>query len=244
MDMRSQPSRTTAWHKWPHAMLASALFLSASLAGCGGTIDDGENVNLGIPYREQEEFNYCIPASIQMWRLHDDLPFVSQDAIFNWLGGPPCTAEDVPAGVNHFTNTNDAYLDVSFNPTATDRDEMIARQVTSYDNARPAITVVYPTRDHVGVINRGKYDDEGAYWTWEWLRFHNPDPAYGGNYYYGAQDWIDEFCAPGFSHCAQIVSSSATAGWNPNQSTYQPYLAINGGGGPVICNYKPWICDP
>lgn len=235
MEDRSAHSRRQTRHSWLRTYLGCALLGSTLLAGCGGTIPEDENVNLGIPYREQDQFNYCVPAAIQMWRLYDDLPNVSQATIFNWLGGAPCEPDEVPDGVDHFTNTNDAYLDLQ-NATVTQRKQMIARQVTSYNNSRPVIAVVYPSRDHVGVINKGKYVDEGDYWTWDWIRLHNPDPFYGANQYHGAQTWIETFCDIGFAYCAQIASSSATAGWSSNQSTYEPYLAIYGGGGPPICD--------
>lgn len=82
-----------------------------------------------MPHRQQIQFNYCVPASILMWRLWDGLPEISQDTIWTWLGGPPCTPEEVPPGVNHFTNTYDAVLDEVYGPSTTEWEELFARQI-------------------------------------------------------------------------------------------------------------------
>lgn len=53
-----------------------AIFL---LSGC---LPEGPNT-LSIPYRSQEQYNYCASASILMWRLYHGLTPVSQASIHN-----------------------------------------------------------------------------------------------------------------------------------------------------------------
>lgn len=97
----------------------------------GCTIPNNQEFKLGVPHVQQEEFNYCVPASILMWRLYDGLPAVSQEEIFDFIGGPPCTPDAVPAGVNHYTNVFDARLDLEDSTFLIDNiRDIVARQIT------------------------------------------------------------------------------------------------------------------
>jgi hypothetical protein len=110
---------------------------STLLAGC--RLGSYEDYQLGVPYRQQEQYNYCVPASVLMWRLYDGLPAVSQTTIYNWLGGQACNPTGVPSALSHFTNTFDTYLDVVFSPSQLDREELVARQITAEDGRTPVI---------------------------------------------------------------------------------------------------------
>lgn len=205
-----------------------ALVGALSLVSCG--IPVGSSFKLGVPFRQQEEFNYCVPASILMWRLYDGLPEITQSEIWNWLGGPPCTPDEVPAGVAHFTRAYDAYLDLEYIPTELERNYLIARQIMSVGESRvPVIAVVGVLQNHVGVIDGGKYHQSGSVNVWDFVYFHDPEYFFGDDYY-SASEWIDFFCSDFSSYCAQILSSSASAGWFSNYATYGDSVEPYGGG--------------
>jgi len=96
------------------------------------------------------------------------------------------------------------------------------------------------SQTHVGIINGGQYEDHGTYLEWEFLYFHDPDPAYGEDYYYSGGAWLEEFCSPFASYCGQIISSSATLGWSSNLETYGDSVSVYGGGGGCL----PSQCGP
>ena len=214
------------------------IMLSLALSGCNLSLY--ERYELGVPFEWQEQSDYCVPASVLMWRLFDGLPRVSQSSIYNWLGGRPCNALDVPSAVNHFTNTFDAYLDIEFSPSSDERDQLVARQIVAEDRGTPVIAIVGPARNHVGVIDGGKYKkQQGSYYVWEFLFFH--DPARGEGLYYTSSDWMEEFCGGGFSHCGQILSNNAITGWTNYYATYRNSIFLYGGdGNPCIGSCGPY----
>ena len=213
------------------------LLASTLLAGCN--IGASENYQLGVPYRQQERDDYCVPASVLMWRLYDGLPAVSQTTIYTWLGGHACNPTDVPPAVNHFTDTFDAYLDLVFSPSQLDREELVARQIRSEDQLSPVIAIVGSARNHVGVINGGRYTRSGSYYEWDFLYFHDPKP-FGENAYYSARQWMDVFCSSGYPYCGQILSSNATSGWQNYYATYGNSILLYGGGESCL----PKDCGP
>ncbi len=220
----------------PILALLGLAILNLALSGCGLSLY--ERYELGVPYVSQGPDDYCVPASVLMWRLYDGLSPVSQTTIYNWLGGHACLATDVPPAVNHFTNTFDSYLDIVFNPSDLDKDELIARQIVAEDQATPVIALVGPQRNHVGVINGGKYKKQGSYYVWEFLFFHDPGEGEGLNY--SSSSWLQFFCDAGYSHCAQILSANATSGWQNYYATYKNSLWLYGGGEPCT----PSVCGP
>ncbi len=164
-----------------------------------------------------------------MWRLYDGLPEISQATIYTWLGGRACQPDDVPPAISHFTNTFDSYLDLVYNPTQAQIDQMVARQITSIDRRTPVIPIVYPARNHVGVVNGGKYTNQGGgYYRWEYLYFHNPDPAVGANDYYTASRWLREFCDFSYPYCGQVISARAIVNWQSNYVSYGGKVTIYG----------------
>ena len=205
--------------------------LGVMLIFTGCNIGLYENYELGVPYRQQERSDYCVPASILMWRLYDGLSPVTQTTIYNYLGGHACSPHDVPDGVNHFTNAFDAYLDLTHAPNPTQMEELVARQITSEDRLTPVIAIVGNQRNHVGVINGGKYKKyaSGAYYQWEFLYFHDPRP-FGESSYYSSSSWLDFFCPPGAAYCGQIVSANAVSGWQTYYADYRSKISPYGGG--------------
>jgi len=210
--------------KWS-AVLTIPLFASL-LTGCNLPKDKANKI--GVPYRSQENFNYCAAASVQMWRAFDGLTAVSQQAIFNWMSNyyPACGSNQlgVEAAVRNFTSSgHDAFWD---HGPDTDYEAMISRQITSMDSRVPVITVV--NYDHTGVLNGGKWHQEGNFNVWDFVYFH--DPALYSNVQYSATDWMREFC-PGFwGSCDQILSYNASRAWQYNLQTYGSAVEPAGGG--------------
>jgi len=172
-----------------------------------------------VPYEQQAQSDYCVPASVLMWREYDDLGKIPQADIYYWVGGHACNPTDVPGAVNHFTNTFDAYLDLVFSPSEAMRRDLMARQITSEDNLTPVIAIVGSARNHVGVVNGGKYSKQGSLYQWEFLYFHDPSPG-GRDVYYSADNWMHTFCGTGYGYCGQILSANATTGWQNYFATY------------------------
>ena len=172
---------------------------------------------LNIPYRSQEQYNYCTGAAILMWRLYDGLPAVSQTSIINWMGGPGCTNQiNVANAVNHFTNTRDAYWD--HGPSTAYKD-LAARQITAFDRRTPSIVVI--NYDHVVVLNGGTWHTSGSTRVWDEVFVHDPDPFWGANRYFSAGSWIYAFCSPGLAFCDQIISQGATYDWQLNLNQFR-----------------------
>ena len=174
-----------------------------------------------MPYIEQEQANYCVPASIAMWRGYDGLAPVTQTEIWNAIGGAPCDGLDAAYGVRLFTASGyDAYLDFV---GPSQRDAFLARQLTSIDRRVPVIVIVNPWRDHVGVINGGSYQYTASTdrYTWNTVLFHDPGYLYGGpDQDWDSGDWANYTCGNSFSHCGQIVSGSASFNWSSHLQGY------------------------
>lgn len=210
------------------------------LMGCGGILEQTPDYTMGVPYRAQEQYNYCVPASILMWRLYDGLPEVSQTTIFNAIGGAPCDGLDAADGVALYTTSgSDVYYDLLYTPTEHERDQLIARQITSIDRAVPVIAVA-PRKNHVGVINGGKYIDMGTHVQWEFLYFHDPDSRIGADRKYSGGDWLSAFCEVFDSRCAQVISGYASSGWQAHFDEFSDSVSVYGGGGGCL----PSECGP
>ena len=103
----------------------------------------------------------------------------------------------------------------------------------------PVIAIVGSARNHVGVINGGRYAKQGTYYEWEFLYFHDPAPG-GQNTYYTARTWMDTFCSSGAGYCGQILSANATTGWQNYYASYGESILLYGGG--ESC--RPSECGP
>src|SRR6185295_220648 len=96
--------------------------------------------------------------------------------IFSWMGGAGCATQPVVASaVNHFTLTSDAYWDHGGGANAN---ELAARQIASMSHGLPVIAVV--DYNHAGVLNGGKWHADDVVNVWDFVYFHDPDPAFGG----------------------------------------------------------------
>lgn len=206
--------------------LLSIPLLASILTGCNLPKDQG--IKIGVPYRSQENYNYCGAASVQMWRAKDGLTSVSQATIFNWMSNyyPACGSNQlgIEAAVRNFTvSGRDAYWDYAAD---TEFQDMISRQISSMDSRVPVIAVV--DYDHTGVLNGGKWHQEGNYNVWDFVYFH--DPALYSNVQYSATDWMHNFCPGYWGSCDQILSSSASAAWYYNLQNYGDDVEPGGGG--------------
>lgn len=206
---------------------AGLVLLPLCLAACDGLFQESWAPSLGVPYVPQQNFNYCVPASISMWRAYDGLATVSQDHIWNTLGGAPCDGLDAALGVRLFTSSGfDAYLDLE-DPFR--RDDFMARQVTSIDSRVPVMVIVNPFRNHVGIVNGGSYQytaSTGEY-TWNTVLFH--DPAIGPDEQFTSNDWIEWTCHSSFSYCGQIISNAASFNWASNVQAFGPSVDLYDG---------------
>ena len=205
-------------------LLVSALAL-VLMGGC--SLTPGSEVKLGVPHRAQEQFNYCVPACVLMWRLYDGLGPVSQTTIFNWMGGAGCTTTDRAAdAVSHFTNTFDAQGDGDY---ASNYKQMISRQVTSIDQRTPVIAVI--NDDHTVVLQGGKWHQEGPNYMWDSVLINDPDPVWGGpEQRLAASTWLQEFCPPNAAGyvCLQVISASAASTWQSNYNMYKDNVVLYG----------------
>jgi hypothetical protein len=104
---------------------------------------------------------------------------------------------------------------------------MAARQITSFSRGRPVIVVV--RFNHTGVLNGGKYHQEGSYNVWDFVYFHDPDPAYGANFRWAPSEWLDQFCSSAQAYCDQILSARAASDWQANYTTYGNSVRVYGG---------------
>ena len=135
-------------------LLLCLVILGFCLAGCGLSLY--ERYELRVPFRYQERNDYCAPASVLMWRLYDGLSPVSQTTIYNWVGRRACLATEVPSAVNHFTNTSDAYLDIVFNPSDRNVEDLIARQITAEE--QPVYDALKENRLRVQIVRVENWD--------------------------------------------------------------------------------------
>lgn len=78
------------------------------------------------------------------------------------------------------------------------------------------------------MVNGGQYHAEGFYNVWDFVYFHDPDPAVGANTVFAASQWLDIFCSEILSHCSQIVSASAILGWSENLSSGGSSVRVSG----------------
>ncbi len=205
-----------------------ALVVITLLATACGEVGSDPDVKLGVPYRAQDPSSFdCGPASILMWRLYDGLSEISQSTIASYLGGTSCgvTPNAIADGVNHFTATYDAFVDLAGD---VEYEQFFSRQITSIDSGVPVIAIINGGL-HAGVVNGGLWhENANNEYQWDYVYFH--DPLTVANDYYTGDFWKDSNCPTG-SACEQVASSSAVGAWSYNYSTYGGDVVLGGGGG-------------
>ena len=215
---------------WKMTQVVAICGAVAVIAACGSTSTD--EVDLDVPYVEQDGNFYCGPASVLMWRLYDGLAPVSQTEIAQTMGTDDACgtfAYRIDDGVRAYTNSG---YDAIWDPDDySNRDYFVARQITSVDSWVPVIAI--PGSFHAGVVNGGHHHeipDSGGMRQWDYVYFH--DPQIGPDRYYDGDLWLDELCSYSGDACEQIISDSATGGWYNNYSNYHEDVVVGGGGGP------------
>lgn len=208
-------------------LAACPLLLLVLLEAC--SLPANSEIKLGVPYRAQEQYNYCAAACVQMWRLYDGLPDdTTQQAIFNYMFNTYCASHQlaVADAVRYFTYTHDAgWISRSSQDSYP---EMAARQISSIDAGVPVIVVF--NFDHAVVLQGGKWHPENGRNIWDYVFMHDPDPSLGGpNVRLSALDWEFETCHPTFgASCDQIESVGATSSWNSNLANHGSSVHVVG----------------
>jgi hypothetical protein len=191
-------------------MLLAALLSLASTCTIGFGSPDPTPVGIQIPWIQQEQFYYCVPASIQMWALFDNPQFrVSQSTIASYVGttspnGTP--AANVAPGVNFYTATKDASLRDAF---LTSQAQFGSMQVTSINNRRPFLGVF--NQQHVVVVSGGSWHSSNGWNIWDTVIYQ--DPASGADQELDGSTWQDNITA-------MVIGASATADAQANFEQY------------------------
>ena len=117
---------------------------------------------------------------------------------------------------------------------------MVSRQITSEDADVPVMAVVYPTKDHVGIINGGQYEEKDTYWQWNLFVLSQPRSCFWRQHRLLGRNVAADFCQTFDSECGQVISGSAAGAWSSNYSAYGDSVAVYGGGGGCL----PGECGP
>lgn len=178
---------------------------------------------LGVPYRQQLDFNTCTAAAVSMWRLYDRLPEVSESDIFTWEGGHAPNQLVLANAVRNFTSSgSDANWNVD-----TDQLNAATKQIASFNNAVPSIAIV--GINHVGVIDGGTWYSTGdGRAEWDTVFFHDPNPAIGPDHPFVPGQWLAFSCGGGGTDCEGVLSASATAGWFFDRANYNNRVSMYG----------------
>jgi Peptidase_C39 like family len=173
-----------------------------------------------MPWLKQEQYYYCVPASIQMWALFDNSQFrVSQTTIASYVHTVPpdgTPATNVAPGVNYYTATKDASLLDAFYTAQAQFDSM---QITSINNQRPFIAVF--NQQHVVVVSGGSWhvDDVNSWDVWDTVIYQ--DPSAGPDLELDASTWHENVSA-------MVIGAAATADAQANFNEYGDNVVLRG----------------
>lgn len=223
-----------AVHHQPHKRLARAvpragfglallilLWPIGAIGGCKITIGGGGsygNLNLTVPFYSQGSFLLCGPTSVLMWRRFDNLSYIEPSSLGTMMGCPwqtsGCSLNQLTSGTNFYTASgSNAYLD-DYGGVG-DPDVLLAnyaaRQITSLVNGVPVIGLINGAL-HAVVVRAGNYTTASdGLKRWDYVYVH--DPFSGANQYYTGGNWLN-------TNIFQVISSSASFGWQSNLETY------------------------
>ncbi len=216
-------------------LLALVMMASVVTKGCTITLGsdgsgDGSSGSpaLNVPYVQQQNPEYCGPASILMWALYDHVENLTQTQIGAYIGASASTGSSpqaIASGVEHFTLTGkDAVLDYA----GGESDEVslfYSEEVTSINSEVPFIAIIGGAT-HAGVASGGSWhvDDTSGYYVWDTVIFQ--DPILGPGQVYVAGQWTAE----DISH---ILSVSASEAAGTNLSHYGGKVELRGAGGGI-----------
>lgn len=194
-----------------------------SLAGCSPY--NFPNPELNVPFRHQEEWDYCMAACIQMWQGYHRLPETPQSVIHQFYGGSGGQLQAMANAVAHFVFSYSvgviAMLDYTDDP---DPDPwwrtVCAKQITSIEQREPFIPILYSLR-HAVTVKGGEWYPEGSYKVWSGVSSHDPWPPDVG--------WADRRFSSGeyrnalaynYNVAQYIINEHAIAGWHSNLVTW------------------------
>lgn len=218
-----------------HLRAVVVLAATPFIMGLSCTIGPGESeaVTLGVPYVAQTNGFYCGAASVLMWRQFNGLGAASQDQIYSWMGGANgVDPQAITSATQYWAGTFDAVLDWG-TPAPDYKPQFFARQIQSIHNRVPLIPIV-EYGYHSGVVNGGTWskDATGQYNIWQDVYFH--DPSGVSNRYFTSAAW-QSYSLSGGDLYYQVISNSATYGWQNALTTYADSVSDSDGhtgGGP------------
>lgn len=199
-------------------VLLAGMLSSASTCTIGFGSPQPTPFGLKVPWLHQEQYYYCVPASIQMWALSDNPQFrVSQTTIAGYVhavppGGTP--AANVAPGVNFYTATKDASLLDSF---STSPAQFASMQITSLNNQRPFIGVF--NQQHVVVVSGGSWHTSNGWNVWDTVIYQ--DPAAGADSELDGSTWQENISD-------MVIGASATSDAQANFDQYGNSVRVRG----------------
>lgn len=175
---------------------------------------------LNMPWLRQEQYYYCVPASIQMWGLFDNSQFrVSQTTIAGYVHAVPpdgTPALNIPPGVDFYTATKDANLVSAF---YTSPAQFASMQITSINFQRPLMAIF--NQQHVVVVSGGSWhhDDTSGFNVWDTVIYQ--DPAGAADSELDASTWQDAVTD-------MVIGTSASASAQANFKQYGNTVVVRG----------------
>jgi len=133
-----------------------------------------------VPYRPQEQYNYCAIACIQMWSWYHGYTNVTQTDIADYIGIDTLGTypESVVEGINHFTQSN-GFL-VEYNNTNLGQDYCIAACIAAIKDFTPAIMPFY-CGTHAVLVIGFTWHYEDSIRIADTMYYHDPNPQHGAN---------------------------------------------------------------
>ncbi len=178
--------------------------------------------NLSVPFYAQDpDFQFCGPASIEMWAAWDGVTATQQE-IANYIGCSVthgASPAQILGGVQHFTRSGvDAVLQYNGGVPG----EYYSAEITSITARVPLMPLVNGAT-HSVVVTGGQWhiDPNSGLYVWDSV-FAN-DPTVGPSAF-DAGSWT------GFDDIEHIISASASAAGVSNFEEFHSRVAISGGG--------------
>lgn len=211
--------------------LGICAFLLLAATSCTIGPGQSDSVTLRVPYRQQEQWDYCGAASVLMWRLYNGQSELPQNEIYTWMGGSGSGLypDAIRDGASYYAGMSDAIVDRAAQDPVESQREFFARQISSIDSNTPVIAIV-EVGFHAGVIDGGTWtrDAQTNLNVWNDVYFH--DPRGFADRSYSSAQWMSH-ATGGYNSLTQIVSNSATFNWQSNYDAYGDSMVDSSGGG-------------
>ncbi len=208
----------------PHVMLRLGPLIIglALLHGCNLT--QHRDNRLGVPFRTQEQMDYCTAACIQMWQAYNGLPETPQQVIYAFYGGSGGSKNMQASAVNYYAfggGGDVAYMmEFADIPHETEEDmfrRSCAKEISSIDAEFPVIALIHSGL-HATVLDGGHWHIEGDMYMWDSLYVNDPSHFSPGDYYdpIAWRSLLDG----GRGLAEHFMSSSACGNWLSNYGAY------------------------